>query len=108
MNWTTLLFTCLLATGGIIASTYEAFARANILPVGTVFHLNGVMTKIGVVVMLGAAILSAFINPWWTMFIVLFSAWLFSPIVMRIFGGISQLIAPALIVVGGILLAIYL
>jgi hypothetical protein len=108
MNWTTLLFTCLLATGGFIASTYEVFARANMLPVGQIFHSRGAMSIIGGFVVFGAAILSAFINPWWSILLVLVGAWLFTQIIIQLFKGASQLLSPILMIVGGILLAVYL
>ena len=107
MNWITLLLTCLVAAGGFVASTYEVFARANMLPIGDLYYSRGIMSIVGGFVVFGAAILSAFINPWWSALIVLAVAWLFGQVIIMIFKSASQIVSPALVVIGVILLAIY-
>ncbi len=62
------------------------------------------MAGIGAVVFLGAMILSAFINPWWTIFIVFITAWSITEITVKIFKSLSQIISLILIVIGIILL----
>ena len=105
MNWINLFIICLLASGGFMAATYEDIAKREGLPTGLYFQLGGIMAGIGALITFGAIILSVFINPWWTIFIVFIVAWSFTEITVRIFKSFSQIISLIVIVIGIILLS---
>jgi hypothetical protein len=92
--------------GGIVAATYEVHARRRGLPVGLYFQLNGVMSIVGGILTFIALILSAILNPWWTIFIVLTIGWIFGELIMTIFNSLSQIISLVLIALGIILFLI--
>ena len=104
MNWITFLILCLIATGGFIAATYENIAKRQGLPVGLYFQLSGIMAVVGGVLTFGAIILSAFTNPWWTIFMVFIASWFLTQLIVFIFKTAAQLISVALILVGILLL----
>lgn len=91
-----------------MATTYEVIAKRIGLPIGFYFQRNGLMTIIGSLITFGAVILSAFINPWWTIFIVAIAGWFFSQLIIGTFKSISQIISLILIVIGIIGLSIEL
>ena len=107
MNWVNFFIVCVVASGGFLAATYEDVANRKGLPTGLYFQLGGIMSGIGAVVTFGAMILSAFINPWWTIFMVFITAWFISQFTIIIFKSFSQIISLILTVVG-ILLLFYL
>jgi len=100
MNFMNLFTVCLITIGGFIAATYEVIAIKSGLPVGNYFRSNGILAIIGGFVTFGAVILSAFINPWWTIFIVFIIGWFFSQLAVRIFKTLSQVISLVLILIG--------
>ena len=108
MNWITLFITCLIASGGFLAATYEDLAKRKGLPTGLSFKLGGIVSGIGAIICFGSIILSAFINPWWSIFIVFISAWVFTELIVVIFKAMSQIVSLFLIVIGIILLIIKL
>jgi hypothetical protein len=108
MNWIILFYTCLIATGGFTAAAYEVVAKKMALPVGTMFQSNGLMTIIGGIVAIVAVIMSAFINPWWSLFMVFILSWLFCQLLVFTFKMHAQLLSLVLIVIGSILLIIEL
>lgn len=106
MNWLNITITCLIATGGFIAASYEVMAKKMMLTVGIYFKGNGLMAILGGFLTFGAIVLSAFINPWWTIFIVFIVGWFFSQLIVSIFKTVSQLISLILIITGIVLLLI--
>lgn len=106
MDWTRLLLVSIIAIGGFTAAVYETLARRLGLPVGYYFRINGIMTIIGGFITFIAIILSAVINPWWSMFIVFICGWLFSQLLISVFKTATQIISMLLIISGAILLAI--
>jgi len=90
----------LITIGGFIAATYEVMAIKLELPIGNYFRSNGIIAIFGGFITFGAMGLSAFINPWWTMFIVLITGWFFSQLAIRIFKSLSQIISLVLIILG--------
>ena len=70
------------------------------LTVGRYFKNDGIFTIVGGIVVFGMAILSAFINPWWSIFITLITGWLFSQILIRVFKVFAQILALILTVIG--------
>ncbi len=99
MNWTYLIIVSLIAIGGFIASSYEPLARKQFLPVGRSFQKSnsGLMFIIGGFVSVIAIIGTAFLNPWWTIFIVLLIGWLFSQLLISFFKSFSQILSIILI-----------
>lgn len=108
MNWMNLVTVSLITIGGFMATIYEVTAKRIGLPVGFYFQRNGIMAIIGGFITFGAVILSAFINPWWTIFIVFIAGWFFSQLIIRIFKSLSQIISLILIVIGIVGLSIAL
>lgn len=106
MDWVSLFLCSIVAIGGFTAAIYESIANQMGIPVGLYFQRNGIMTIIGGLVTFSSIILSAFINPWWTMFIVLICSWLFSQVIINVFKMSSQILSPILIVSGTIFLII--
>lgn len=104
MDWLNLLVAALIAVGGFIAATYEVIAVEQASSVGRQYRSNGILSLAGGVVTFGAIVLSAFINPWWTIFIVFFLAWLFGQIIIVTLRSFAQIVAPLLILTGIILL----
>lgn len=100
MNWIPLISVSLITIGGFMATTYEVTAKRIGLPIGFYFQKNGIMTIIGGFITFGAAILSAFINPWWTIFIVFLVGWFFSQLIISACKSLSQIISLILIVIG--------
>lgn len=100
MNWVNLMFCLIASTGGFIASLYEPIASRMGLTVGHYFKKDGVLTTVGGIVVFGVAILSAFINPWWSIFIILISGWLLSQILISVFKAFAQMLALLLTVIG--------
>ncbi|MES2484591.1 MAG: hypothetical protein V4581_01390 [Bacteroidota bacterium] len=100
MNWINLILCCLISAGGFIAATYEVFANKFELPASNSFKRNGRATLMGGVVIFSIPIVSAFINPWWTVFIVFFAGWLFSQVGISIFKTHAQLLALLLMCIG--------
>ena len=100
MNWFSLTLCSMIGVGGVIAVVYETLAYQMGFPVGRYFQRGGPLTLIGGFATFGAMILSAFINPWWSIFIVLICSWLFSQIIIRVFGTVSQIIS-LLFLIGG-------
>lgn len=100
MNWFNLIFTCMLATGGFIATSYVAIAEKMALPVGVYFQRNGLMSTIGGYIGLAAVVATLFINPWWTIFIVFLVAIYLCKMLVSIFGMASQLLSLVLMIVG--------
>jgi len=108
MNWINLILCCLISAGGFIAATYEVFANKFELSASNSFKRNGRATLMGGVVIFSIPIVSAFINPWWTVFIVFFAGWLFSQIFISILKSYAQIVSLLLMFVGVILLIINL
>ena len=106
MNWINLIITSLITGGGILAATYEVYAKRNGWPVGLYFTSQGLMTIVGGFVTLAAVVLSAFINPWWSIFIVFLIGWLICQITVSLFRKLSPIMSPFLMVIGIILLII--
>lgn len=100
MNWFNIIITCIISIGGFTASTYEVTANRMMLSVGNYFRANGIMTIVGGFVTLGAIVLTAFVNPWWTIFIVFIAGWFFSQLLVKVFKEKSQLISVVFIVIG--------
>lgn len=110
MSWTNLIIVCVVATGGFIASSYEVIAQKMNIPVGKYFQRknNGIMVIIGGIVAFLSFILSAFVNPWWTIFIVVLTAYLLSQIVISILKSLSQPISAFLMILGLLLAFIHI
>lgn len=106
MNLMNLFVILLISTGGFLAATYEVIARRYRLPVGLYFRVNGIMTLIGGFIFIGAMVLSAFTNPWWTIFIVLILSLILSQVFISIFRSFAQVLSPILIIIGAITLLI--
>lgn len=102
MNWINLFICSIIAIGGFTATVYETIANRMGLPVGRYFQRNGIMTIIGGFVTFIAIIVSAFINPWWTIFIIFICSWFFSQILISVFKISSQVIS-LLLMVGGVI-----
>jgi hypothetical protein len=105
MNWINLFLCSVIAIGGFTASVYETIAYRMGIPVGLYFHRNGIITILGGFVTFVAIILSAFINPWWTIFIVFICGWFFSQLLISVFKISSQVIS-ILLMVGGVIFLI--
>jgi hypothetical protein len=106
INWTYIFLLSLIAIGGFTASVYESFALKKMLPIGTYFSRNGLINIIGGFVAVLSLITSVFLNPWWTIFIIFFIAWIFSPILIKTFKSFSQLLSVILMLIGTILIII--
>lgn len=106
MDWINLFLCSIIAVGGFTATVYETIAYRKGLPVGHYFQRNGIMTIIGGFVTFASIILSAFINPWWTIFIVFICGWFFSQLLISVFKISSQIISMLLMVCGVIFLTI--
>lgn len=104
MNLINLIYCLFLGIGGFIAVIYEMFAYSYKLSIGKYFAKNGLMTIIGQVAILLAICSTCFINPWWTIFIVFISSWLFSQIIIKIFNSFAQIISILLISINSIML----
>lgn len=102
VNWTSVLILCIVSIGGWIAVVYETIAMNRMIPIGHFFKKNGIMTILGGIIALIAAVTSVFINPWWTIFVILVISWLFSQIFIMLFRVYSQLLSIILII-GGII-----
>lgn len=110
MNWTNFIIVSLLATGGFIASSYEIIAQKMNIPVGKYFQRNnyGIMVIIGGIIALFSVILSAFVNPWWSFFLVFIAGYLLSQIVIRILKSLSQPISALFMILGILFAFIYI
>jgi hypothetical protein len=106
MNWINLFLCSIITIGGFTAAVYETIAVRMGIPVGHFFKRNGIMTIIGGFVSFVAIILSAFMNPWWTIFLVFISGWFFSQLLISILKISSQIISVLLIVIGSVFLII--
>lgn len=106
MNWIHLFLCSIIAVGGFTATVYETIAYQKGMPVGYYFRKNGIVTILGGLLTFIAIFLSAFINPWWTIFIVFFSGWFFSQLLISICKVSSQTISVLLMFTGFICLVI--
>lgn len=100
INWIYIFLLSLISIGGFIASIYESIAFKKMLPIGIYFLRNGIINIIGGILAITSIITSAFLNPWWTIFIVFFIAWIFSQILISIFKSYSQLLSVILMLCG--------
>ena len=102
MDWQGLSFCVTLFTGGAIAAAYSGIAAQQGWPVGFYFRNNGLMSALGGIVGLGALVLSAIINPWWSLFIVLVAGIICCRVLIAMFKVLSPVVGALMIGIGAV------
>jgi hypothetical protein len=99
MDLTNLIILSIACIGGFMVTSYQGIAIQKGWPVGTAFNLNNIgwISILGFLCQWGSVIISFFVNPWWSAFIVLFLGFTGYSLLVTIFRSYSQ--ALALIIV---------
>lgn len=108
MDYAALTMCIVLCAGGSIASGYSGVAAQKGWPVGLLFQGSGMMTILGGFVGFSAAILSAFLNPWWTAFIVFVAGVLLARIGIEVLKIYAPMVSGLLLLAGTIWLTVHL
>lgn len=87
-------------TGGAIAASYETYARIYGWPVGFYFRSSGIMSILGGIIGLAALIAAFFVNPWWSIFIILVVGIIATQVLIRFFKIYSTVLSTVLLLVG--------
>ena len=95
--------------GGFMATSYSYLAKQKGWPIGSYF-INGNMSYIvvgGFMCQFGSVIISLFVNPWWSAFIVFGLGFVGYMVLSSILKVYSQIVSGVLVVVSIILIPIY-
>jgi hypothetical protein len=83
--------------GGAVATGYSGIAAMKGWPVGHYFKSNGVMSILGGLFGFGAIILSAFVNPWWSMILVALVGLILCRLIIAVTGIYAQITSGLLL-----------
>jgi hypothetical protein len=111
MDYIKFIILIVACTGGFIATSYSYLAKEKGWSTGRLFggnnHEMTYMIWLGNICQFGSVIISFFVNPWWSAFLVLFLGFIGYMVLANIFKTYSQVISGILILASFILVPIY-